>query len=266
MNDIVKAKAEHRERRMPGAIRRFDMATRNYLYRNPQLYEAVFHGPDRSYLSCTRRVIGSGHPPVRILDVGCGTGQDLARLSADGHHCTGIDFQPEMIDYASKAHPGPTFVVADMRTFDLAAAFDVIISFGFPLSNLHDSADITRALTRLAAHSFPGTRLLLETVNGYAWDTLRHHFTIKTATVKATGRAQYSLDRDAQLLTRRRHWTFADGTEEDDYVELRQFFPAELRALLTNAGFSVTGIYDNLALRPSDLTGPELVTVATFAP
>ncbi|CAM5666871.1 Trans-aconitate 2-methyltransferase [Streptomyces alboniger] len=237
----------------------------NYLYREPQLYEAVFHGPDRSYLDCCRQMLGLRRAPARILDIGCGTGRDLAMLAADGHECTGIDFQPAMIDYASTRYPGPTFVAADMRTFDLGTTFDLITSFGFPLSNLHSNGDVAAALRRLAAHCAPGARLLLETVNGYAWDTLRRHFTIDTAGVQATGHADYDLDRSRQLLTRRRHWTFADGSEEEDYVQLRQFFPAELTALLTDAGFTVTDVYDNVTLRPSDLTGPELIAVATFA-
>ena len=38
--------------------------------------------------------------PLKILDIGTGTGFFACLLAAEGHECTGIDFTPEMIDHA----------------------------------------------------------------------------------------------------------------------------------------------------------------------
>jgi 2-polyprenyl-3-methyl-5-hydroxy-6-metoxy-1,4-benzoquinol methylase len=40
--------------------------------------------------------------PIRILDLGCGPGIYLERLSGMGHHCTGMDFSKNSISYARK--------------------------------------------------------------------------------------------------------------------------------------------------------------------
>ena len=51
----------------------------------------------------------------RILDLGCGTGNDVARLTEVGFRVTGLDFSEEAIVRSrSKEIPGASFVVADM--------------------------------------------------------------------------------------------------------------------------------------------------------
>jgi len=44
-------------------------------------------------------------PSSRILDVGCGSGRDLATLASLGHDCFGIDGTPEFVELAQKLHP-----------------------------------------------------------------------------------------------------------------------------------------------------------------
>lgn len=39
--------------------------------------------------------------PTRILDLGCGPGLFAERLAGQGHHVTGVDFNPASIAYAS---------------------------------------------------------------------------------------------------------------------------------------------------------------------
>ena len=51
----------------------------------------------------------------RILDLGCGTGNDVARLAEVGFRVTGLDFSAEAIARSrSQAIPGTSFVMADM--------------------------------------------------------------------------------------------------------------------------------------------------------
>ena len=49
----------------------------------------------------------------RVLDVGCGTGELLARLSERPLHCTGIDVDEASIHAARLIGPKATFSVAD---------------------------------------------------------------------------------------------------------------------------------------------------------
>lgn len=74
----------------------------------------------------------------RILDVGCGSGDELARLCADGASptlCFGIDLLSSRVEAARAAHPEMQFACGDARslpfadgTFDLVSAHVVFSS------------------------------------------------------------------------------------------------------------------------------------------
>src|SRR5260370_28225933 len=75
---------------------------RNWLAR-----AAFFHQEDLRYL---KFLIPER---ARVLELGCGTGDLLAALKPS--FGVGVDFSPGMIAQASKAHPGLTFLVSDIR-------------------------------------------------------------------------------------------------------------------------------------------------------
>lgn len=68
-------------------------------------------------------------PGMKVLDVGCGTGEDLATIAATTPNCTlfGLDNSEGMIAEAKTKVPNATFLVADMETFSLPEKFDRII-------------------------------------------------------------------------------------------------------------------------------------------
>lgn len=75
----------------------------------------------------------AAHLPQKatILDLGCGTGDPIARYFIDrGHHITGIDFAKPMLDIAQKRFPKQTWLHQDMRALDLNTTFDGIIAWG----------------------------------------------------------------------------------------------------------------------------------------
>jgi SAM-dependent methyltransferase len=72
---------------------------------------------------------------ARILDAGCGPGRVAAMLADLGHEVVGVDVDPVLIDAATQAHSGPTWIVADLAVLDLPSVgitegFDVILSVG----------------------------------------------------------------------------------------------------------------------------------------
>jgi SAM-dependent methyltransferase len=60
-----------------------------------------------------------------LLELGCGTGSILARLTADVE-LTGLDRSPSMLAVAARKVPGARLVEGDMAGFDLGRRFDVV--------------------------------------------------------------------------------------------------------------------------------------------
>jgi ubiquinone/menaquinone biosynthesis C-methylase UbiE len=65
------------------------------------------------------------HPELSVLEIGCGTGDLLAKLRATDK--TGIDFSPKMIEIAQKQYPEITFEVMDANNLSLDRKYDVIV-------------------------------------------------------------------------------------------------------------------------------------------
>jgi SAM-dependent methyltransferase len=65
-----------------------------------------------------------------ILDIGCGTGQPIARyLIEKGYDVTGIDSSPALIGICKDRFPDQEWIVADMRELSLDRRFDGILAW-----------------------------------------------------------------------------------------------------------------------------------------
>jgi SAM-dependent methyltransferase len=65
-----------------------------------------------------------------VLDVGCGSGEPIARYLTDrGHPVTGVDSSPELIALFRSNLPGAVAEVADMRSLDLGLKFGGLIAW-----------------------------------------------------------------------------------------------------------------------------------------
>ncbi|MFP4474050.1 MAG: class I SAM-dependent methyltransferase [Desulfatibacillaceae bacterium] len=69
-------------------------------------------------------------PGSRVLDVGCGSGRDMAWFAARGHHCTGVERSPGLARLA-REHTGCPVIQDDMRVVDFAGlASDAVLAIG----------------------------------------------------------------------------------------------------------------------------------------
>ncbi len=116
----------------------------------------------------------------RILDLGCGSGDPIARyLLTQGYAVTGADFSEPMLEIARARLPDARWLHADMRTLALGETFDGIIGWH---SFFHLTPDEQKgALARMAEHLGPGGALMLTVgpdageVTGHVGDDVVYH-------------------------------------------------------------------------------------------
>ncbi|MEA2183692.1 MAG: hypothetical protein QOK16_4499 [Solirubrobacteraceae bacterium] len=246
-----------------------DAQLQNLLYRRPELYEFVYHGSgDVVPQMCMRLFDRHLHRlPGSLLDIGCGTGRDLAYFAERVGDCVGVDVQEGMIAYARERRPTIDFRVGDMRTLRLGRTFEAITCLGIAIANLHSNEDVAQACATFAAHAQPGSVLIVEALNalGAAADvTLPRRFTIDAPELKATAEAVYEHDGRRQLLTRRRVWDVPGQDPVEDLVRFRTLAPLELEHHLALHGFETVDVYDNRDLLETDLSATSIVVVARF--
>ncbi|MCS7366053.1 MAG: class I SAM-dependent methyltransferase [archaeon GB-1867-035] len=94
--------------------------------------------------------------PIRILDVGCGTGGHSLILAKMGYEVTGIDLSKVMISQAIRKaeefNLNVNFHVQDMRNIQLDGKFDVAICLFGTFDYLITDEDISRALSSIRRH------------------------------------------------------------------------------------------------------------------
>ncbi len=236
------------------------MTDANLLTDNPALYEARF--PDDTRLAGRwaedrLRHYGAGR---RVLDLGCGTGRDAAHLHGAGRRVVGADLSEAMLGHARRHHPGPEYVRADLRRFDLGKRrFDAVVCLDSALLYCHTNEELDGLLASCRRALVPGGLLLAEMRNGafflgrtelldgpsvraFSWQGVTHRST-----------TALRVDRAAQLLRRTRVWTADDGSPPvEQHSAWRLLFPQELRHLLGAHGFEVLALYD----RPGPRTDP----------
>lgn len=130
-----------------------------------RLYERHAHDYDRdrsrllfekSYLEDVASRLDAG---AEILDIGCGTGEPIARFFLErGFRLTGVDAAPAMLALCRKRLPQGTWIEADMRGLHLGRRFGAILAWD---SFFHLDAGDQRAMFPVfKAHIVPRGLLL----------------------------------------------------------------------------------------------------------
>lgn len=101
---------------------------------NPADYDAWYDTPRGRWVGETEYALASRQfamqPGDSLLDVGCGTGWFTRRAAADGFNATGLDPNPDWLNYA-RAHSAPhlKWVEGDARALPFEdASFDHVLS------------------------------------------------------------------------------------------------------------------------------------------
>lgn len=97
----------------------------------------------------------------RILDVGCGPGLYVKKLTDLGHECRGIDFSPASIEYARQNCKEASFLLEDMREADYGNDFDVALLL-FGEINVFSPQECKIIMDKLYSCLKPGGEILIE--------------------------------------------------------------------------------------------------------
>ncbi|MEM6371735.1 MAG: class I SAM-dependent methyltransferase [Pseudomonadota bacterium] len=97
---------------------------------------------------------------ARVLDLGCGAGEPIARwFMAEGFAVTGVDFAEPMLAIARRRWPDGDWRQGDMRRLNLGETFDGIVAWD---SFFHLTPDEQRrCIADMARHLVPGGALLV---------------------------------------------------------------------------------------------------------
>jgi len=228
------------------------------------LYDAF--NPWEAYHDFYLALAGAG--PIRVLDMGCGTGRLAAALAARGHQVSAADPARAMLDVARHLPGGGkvTWIESDAAGLSVAARFDLIIMTGHAFQTLLRDEDVLGALKSLKRHLAPHGRLAFETRNAAVaeWQEWLPDQTRERRPIDGIGMVELHYDIRAvegPLVTFETHFRFADGATVAAST-LRFMHQPEVAAFLAEAGFeNVTwhGDWEKSAFRSDS---PEIIAIA----
>jgi SAM-dependent methyltransferase len=221
-----------------------------------------------------------------VLELGCGTGRVLAPLARDGHRVIGMDIAQPMLARAQAridalgrvARTRAQLVRADMRSFALEARFPLIICPFNAFQHMYARRDVEAALARVREHLGEGGRFAFDVLNpdlkwltrdaNKRWAKTRFRHPVTGERFEYSTNQDY--DRTTQIAHMRIYYELLDVPPEEKRTMVvrlahRQFFPAELWALLVHAGLRVEERWGGFSEEPFDDDSDSQVLVCSRA-
>jgi 2-polyprenyl-3-methyl-5-hydroxy-6-metoxy-1,4-benzoquinol methylase/ribosomal protein S27E len=168
--------------------------------------------------------------PGRVLDIGCGLGENLSVFKDNGWDCTGVEFNSFAADYARNTF-GLNIINKSIYDFDTASKYDLIMLWGV-LEHFFDPKKVLRSVHSLLN---PDGLLVLEVPSA------------DSVMVRYYEATQKTVDR------------IIEGDRHIMLFSVRSF-----REMLENTGFSVLDISSN-GLDASTLNRIEMANILDLA-
>jgi SAM-dependent methyltransferase len=188
--------------------------------------------------------------PIKILDVGCGTGGHLIPLAKRGYEVTGIDKSEWMISILKRKIRGCDLpmkgLVADLLDFELDERFDACIAMFAVINYIIQTDDLIKAFKNVRRHLKPGALFIFDYWYGPAVLTIKPSVKVKILEkdgIKVIRTVIPELDtfnniqRSNYYLIAIKNNKIIDETREVHV--LRYLFPQELVHYLNEASFKV---------------------------
>ncbi len=223
------------------------------IYSNPQLYDAIHHNYKwdiKLIRSIAKDINGS------VLELASGTGRLAQEIIELGFDYTGIELSESFLNCAKKkCDDGATFILGDMRNFDLGSHFDfILIGFNSFLHNLTRS-DARSCLKCIKTHLSNNGKFLLSIFipnptflqrNNDKLYSATDYFHYEDQQCRIMEKNSYNFESQINEIT----WLLEkDGIIESEeyHFMMRMFYPHEMDLLLSDSGFIIKekfGDYD----------------------
>lgn len=227
------------------------------LYRVPGLYEALL-GADNADLPHYLGLAGRQGGPA--LDLACGTGRVSLALAQAGLETWGVDASRPMLELAqARARErglAVTWRQGDLRGLDLGRRFPLALLPYNGLQHLLTRADLEAFFNGLRSHLEPGGAFAFDVHLPQPLILARdpdEWFGVEAGPGHQGWQVQAERSRYdplSQVLTQCWRLAGPQGQVRDLCLDLRQFFPQELRALIQAQGFAVEGAWGGFQGQP----------------
>lgn len=197
----------------------------------------------------------------RILELGCGTGRVTSVLCSQAS-TTAVDLLIEMLQSARPRARAAHFLVADLRAFSLASAFDLVVLADDPMAHLRELGERLTVMKRIADHLAPEGRLVLEGLyrpEGKA-------SVVPTREIVRDGQKRVTVDESWEPAGESSLWKstyrYRMGAQTTEVTSvLRSWTPEEV-GRLSESGLQVEALWGDFDERPFSPTAPRIVIVA----
>jgi SAM-dependent methyltransferase len=201
---------------------------------------------------------------LQWLDLACGCGTLLRRVTARGVSGWGLDQSRHQLRYARHNAPQAHLLCGDLRTFNIGRAFDVITCLYDSLNYLTRAADLERVFRTVRQHLKPDGCLIFDmnTATGlekrwHGTDVIRRPgclLIVEKSYASARRRGCFHITgfRQRGRLYRR---------FEENHVE-RGYTPTEINAALARSGLRAHR-FEGYKLKRATVNSPRLVYVCT---
>jgi ubiquinone/menaquinone biosynthesis C-methylase UbiE len=211
----------------------------------------------------------AGETPIRVLDMGCGTGVLACALAERGHAVTGTDPALGMLSVA-RNRPGAdavAWIESDAAGLSVADRFDLVIMTGHVFQVFLTDEDIAAALRTLRAHLSPAGRIAFETRNPAAeeWREWEADASRERLHVDGIGELEVCwdvTDLAPPYVTFDTRYRFPDGEEAVSPSTLRFMGQDELAAHLAAAGLEAQDWYGDWDRSPVTVDSSEIIVIA----
>lgn len=231
-------------------------------YEDPAYYAHNYRDRVEDIAYYVARAAEHGGP---VLEYGCGEGRITVPIHERRIAITGVDHSAPMLAALKKKAPGVTARRGDMRRLKLGKKFPLVLCAFNTFLHLYTREDVEQFLARVREHLTARGTFIFDVSMPVPSDLARSpDRAYKLPPVRIDGKKhayqeRFDYDPIRQVLFVSMEFTPPDGEPFVTPLAHRQFFPAELEALLHYNGLSIVRLEGGFRGEPVDRHTDSLV-------